>query len=281
MGNIWKNKNLNDLPNEVWKDINGYSNHKISNMGRVKAMVCILESGYKRKTKIKSQFKREHKGKDAIDMSVRMVRNNDKKEHSENVCNLVGIHFLGGKSTKQEYWHKNTDYTDNRASNIDILTRYGLQELKRHLGIRDGQFSSTAEHRKWLMNGNGKFVDGVLVEKRCRKCGEMLPLESFKIADKDKHRVVDGIPTHMSGRCYICVATSAGIKNIGAITESMRLAEEEHKKRCWSCGDIKDLDDFTKSKREKYGVGSACKVCAGILQKKYEKNRKNKINFPI
>jgi hypothetical protein len=37
---IYKNKQLNDLPNEVWKPIQGHDKYFVSNLGRIKSLKC-------------------------------------------------------------------------------------------------------------------------------------------------------------------------------------------------------------------------------------------------
>jgi hypothetical protein len=49
-------------------------------------------------------------------------------------------------------------------------------------------------------------------------------------------------------------------------------------KVCSQCGIKKPLSEFYKDKNSKIGVQSYCKVCAGIMQKRYRQNNKDKVN---
>lgn len=49
------------------------------------------------------------------------------------------------------------------------------------------------------------------------------------------------------------------------------------KKTCSNCGEAKELTEFHNKKSGKYGVASACRVCASLYMKEHYQNNKDKI----
>lgn len=117
--------NLEDLPNEEWKDIPNYDGiYQCSNYGRIKS----LKREYKRQTKhgfvigytkeiIKKPTKIKVKGTNTealyISLSVDGIRITD------TVSQWVGITFIGDKKRGFHFQHKNKNSLDNRLSNIE------------------------------------------------------------------------------------------------------------------------------------------------------------------
>ena len=44
---VWQNLSIKNLPNEIWKPINGFSYYSVSNLGRIKAIERYLPSRWK------------------------------------------------------------------------------------------------------------------------------------------------------------------------------------------------------------------------------------------
>ena len=117
--------NLEDLPNEEWRDIPGYDGiYQCSNYGRIKS----LRREYKRQTKYgfvvgytKEIIKKPTKTKSTnsnsealyISLSVDGVRKTD------TVSQWVGITFIGDKKRGYHFQHINKNSLDNRLCNIE------------------------------------------------------------------------------------------------------------------------------------------------------------------
>ena len=106
---------LDDLPNEDWKDIEGYEGlYQISNYGRVKSL-----SKYKsRKVSIIKMYKDKH-----YRYTVKLYKKS--KAKSFYVHRLVGLHFIPNINNKPEINHK-TPITpmlcDNRYTELEWCT---------------------------------------------------------------------------------------------------------------------------------------------------------------
>lgn len=106
---------LNDLPNEVWKDIKGYEGlYQISNYGRVKSL-----SKYKnRKLFIMKPYKDKY-----YRYVVYLYKLSKKKMYF--VHRLVGLSFIPNPYGKLEINHKKPitkDLCDNRVCNLEWVT---------------------------------------------------------------------------------------------------------------------------------------------------------------
>ena len=117
--------NLEDLPNEEWKDIPDYDGiYQCSNYGRIKS----LKREYKRETKhgfvmgytkeiIRKPTKVKVKGTNTealyISLSVDGIRKTD------TVSQWVGTTFIGEKKKGYHFQHKNKNSLDNRLLNIE------------------------------------------------------------------------------------------------------------------------------------------------------------------
>ncbi|MEG1388707.1 MAG: NUMOD4 domain-containing protein, partial [Algoriella sp.] len=106
--------NLQDLPNEIWKRIPGYSLYEISNMGRIKTF---------------NQFGcgRTAIMKPALDPNgywrTMLKRDSDGKVHTIKVHRLVAITFIPNPENKPQVNHINSKPADNRLSNLEWVTR--------------------------------------------------------------------------------------------------------------------------------------------------------------
>ncbi len=117
--------NLEDLPDEEWKDIPGYDGiYQCSNYGRIKS----LKREYKRQTKhgfvigytkeiIRKPIKVKIKNSNTIALYVSLSVDGIRK--ADTVSQWVGITFIGDKKKGFYFQHKNKNSLDNRLSNIE------------------------------------------------------------------------------------------------------------------------------------------------------------------
>lgn len=127
--NITKTKGLIIMEDkEEWEDIVGYEGlYQVSNLGRVKRLPYyqIMPGNNTRvdfTERILKQGKIVHKNRpDYKRMSVTLSKNS--KLHSQSVARLVALHFVPNPDNKPEVHHLNDDPTDNRAVNLQWVTR--------------------------------------------------------------------------------------------------------------------------------------------------------------
>lgn len=116
MDEIYKNLDLNDLPNEIWLPIEGYENYQVSSYGRVKS----LGNDKLRKEKILSQY-------ECSNGYLYVILCKEGKVKNCRVNRLVGNAFLENKNNLPCFNHKNEIKTDNRAENLEPCThKYNL-----------------------------------------------------------------------------------------------------------------------------------------------------------
>ena len=122
MNEIWKNKDLNDIYGEYWKDIFGYEGYyMISNMGRVKSLDRIItySNGRKNNTKgviigqILSGWNKNY-------LCVHLNKNGKRKPF--NVHRLMAIHFLDGFNEKLQVNHIDRNTKNNKIENLEMVT---------------------------------------------------------------------------------------------------------------------------------------------------------------
>lgn len=97
----------------------------------------------------------------------------------------------------------------------------------------------------------------------CKVCNVTKDTSNFYIKDKNTGR--------RSGKCKICEAKEAGIKNIGKLSIS-----KEHlkngKRKCCDCKILKPMTDFVKNKSVKSGYSSVCYDCSKERVYKYRRS---------
>ena len=123
--------------NEIWKDIKGYEGrYQISNLGRVKALPRTVK-GHNRHGK----WTRTEPAKimatkvQNTDRDQVCLRNADGKRTTFYVYRLVAMAFVPGYFEGATVNHKNEDHHDNRADNLEWMTKaennaYGTHNLR-------------------------------------------------------------------------------------------------------------------------------------------------------
>lgn len=107
---------LEDLPNEVWKDIKDYENlYKISNYGRVKSLERITYCGNRLKPRILKSSINKY-GYECIYLTKYA------KTKTLSVHRLVGIAFMPNEKNLPEINHKDENKLNNHVDNLEWCT---------------------------------------------------------------------------------------------------------------------------------------------------------------
>ena len=110
---IWKTITIGNLPNEEWKNIDGYEGrYQISTMGRVKS----TNRRYGQPDIIK-KLSRDTRGYPHTNFY-----DSDLKIKCVKVHRLVGMAFIQNSENKRTINHKNNIKTDNRVDNLEWMT---------------------------------------------------------------------------------------------------------------------------------------------------------------
>lgn len=107
-------QDLEDLANEIWKRIPGYSLYEISSMGRIKTF---NQFGFGRTAIMKPALDK------AGYWRTMLKRDLDGKIHTIKVHRLVAITFIPNPENKPQVNHINSKPDDNRLSNLEWVTR--------------------------------------------------------------------------------------------------------------------------------------------------------------
>ena len=108
---------------EIWKDVVGYPNYEVSNMGQVRSKERMIEQkGHTNNyTRImKSRLLRQCKQNGGYHL-VWLSNNGQSKPYT--VHRLVATAFLPAQVNKNDVNHKNGDKTDNRVENLEWCSR--------------------------------------------------------------------------------------------------------------------------------------------------------------
>jgi hypothetical protein len=124
---------------EVWKDINGYQNYQISNLGRVKSKERYVNTVYGATRKIKEKILKpvfDNRGYYVVSLY------NDKgKSMPKTIHRLVAEAFLENKHDYPVINHINGIKTDNRVENLEFCSQsHNIKEAYR-LGLAKPQLN--------------------------------------------------------------------------------------------------------------------------------------------
>ena len=135
---------------EIWKEIEGYPNYQVSNMGRVKSLERNVVKGNGGLYKIEEKILKSIKKRDGY------LQINLSKEGKQKTClihRLVASTFLDNPNNFFEVNHIDEDKTNNRVDNLEWCSReyncnYGTRNKRISIPIL--QFSLDGKLiRKW------------------------------------------------------------------------------------------------------------------------------------
>lgn len=113
-----------EIVNEIWKDIKGYPQYQISNMGRIWS--CR-----------QNRYMKPYKNNKGYQM-IKLIAVNGKRK-AELVHRLVALNFIDNPEHKPEVNHINHIRDDNRLENLEWVTHSENNMLGRKLPYKHKQ----------------------------------------------------------------------------------------------------------------------------------------------
>ena len=137
----YKNREILDLPGEIWVDTFGYDGlYEVSNKGRIKSLSRIVRNGYGErmmKGRVLSQGKIHHKGTKQISLFVNLA-NGDSTTSIKTVASLVLNSFKKPDEYNNNTHHINGVSSDNRLKNLTFEDLSTKRKIEFDIGLRDG-----------------------------------------------------------------------------------------------------------------------------------------------
>jgi hypothetical protein len=130
-------------------------------------------------------------------------------------------------------------------------------------------YNKILEDKRRVKGHKPKVKPIILEDKRvCLDCGELKDLTCFP---KSKWTKVKTSPT-----CRQCVnIKNKGIRRQAGINAKFEPIITDTGKQCCHCLQIKNFEEFTKTKSGRMGVNSKCKFCVNIITNERRKNDPN------
>jgi hypothetical protein len=102
---------------EVWKDIKGFKDYKISNTGKIRSLERYVNSSYGATRLIKGRIRKLQNDKDGY--KILSLRNNDGIIETIKVARLVGIAFISNFKNKPQINHIDSNKQNNNVENLE------------------------------------------------------------------------------------------------------------------------------------------------------------------
>ena len=181
--NIAEILSIDDLPNEIWKDIPEYKGfYQVSNFGRVKSLKRFFKAGRGRIAETKLRILKQADSTDGYKM-VSLCINGE--QFTRRVHRLVAMAFIPNPYNYPVINHKNEIRTDNRCSNLEWCTVHHNNMHAVNMGLYKNLKSVTQ------LDKNGKIINTF---KSIREAERITGIDSSGIAKccKGKRKIAGG-----------------------------------------------------------------------------------------
>ena len=161
---------------EIWRDIEGYHNYQVSNLGRVKSLERNVIKGRGGLYKIEEKILKSRKDKNGY-LLINLCKEGEMRSYL--VHRLVASAFLDNPNNLPQVNHKDEDKTNNRVENIEYCDRsyninYGNrnEKMAKSRSIPILQFTKDGEFvRRWDSSTQVEKelgIDNSSIAKCCR-----------------------------------------------------------------------------------------------------------------
>lgn len=177
----WKNRQLEDLPNEIWKPVKEYDGTLASNLGRIKTLECYVNVCRGGKRLLKGEIKLQVKGKDGYLRTEAIFNGRCKKETSHKICALAWKENPENKRTVQ---HENHVRHCNEEWNLNWATYVEQNQDSFSRKFNLGRVKSVNQYSK-----HGIFIKTWISVTEAKRC-----LSIYNIGDcaNDKINIAGG-----------------------------------------------------------------------------------------
>ena len=160
---------------EIWKAVEGFPNYEVSNKGRTRSV------------KYSKPF--VHKERLNVDGYVKATFMKGGKSYETTVHRLVAKHFIENPDNLETVNHKNGVKNDNRAENLEWMTRSEQMQHAHDLGLRRVPKGSDV-HNSVLTDEQVRYIRKVCV-KGSRKYGASALGREFGVSPSTIDNVVN------------------------------------------------------------------------------------------
>ena len=179
---IYKNKQLENLPDEIWIDCFGYDGiYSVSNLGRVKSEGRWVNNGSSNGRWVKERILSQAPSKKRQNaMAVNLSVNNIAKMIQVN--QLVYYSFYPNEKNdleNNEVAHLNKIATDNRLCNLKKFKKGESYTISISLG-NVTHLEKARQARHTYTKETGLFSGEELIGRKCRKCNQEKDIKKFE-----------------------------------------------------------------------------------------------------
>jgi hypothetical protein len=166
---FWKNKNKEDLPNEIWVDAYGFDGiYEVSNKGRIRSLDRLINhpNGERMmKGRVLSQCRVIHKYSGSFSLYVRLA-NGNATYSNKTLAALVLNSFKKPDKYNDCTHHINGISHDNRLENLGFEDLHTKRRIEFDSDLRDGDKNTKHWKESGLLKQRAKAFDKVRAKRK-------------------------------------------------------------------------------------------------------------------